>query len=85
MAGAYRLGTTSMVLATVWTTAGRVAEAQLAPLPLTVAIHDSTWRRGRAWRSAICRASLSRTRLATCSFRRIRTPQGSWVRTLISF
>jgi hypothetical protein len=41
MAGAYRLGTTSMVLATVWTMAGRVAEAQLAPLPLTVAIHDS--------------------------------------------
>jgi hypothetical protein len=41
MAGAYRLGTTSMVLATVWTMAGRVAEAQPAPLPLTVAIHDS--------------------------------------------
>ena len=41
MAGAYRFGTTSMVLATVWTMAGRVAEAQLAPLPLTVAIHDS--------------------------------------------
>ena len=29
-----------MVLATVWTMAGRVAEAQLAPLPLAVAIHD---------------------------------------------
>jgi hypothetical protein len=29
-----------MVLATVWTMAGRVAEAQLAPLPLPVAIHD---------------------------------------------
>jgi hypothetical protein len=41
MAGAYRLGTTSMILATVWTMAGRVAEAQLAPPPLTVAIHDS--------------------------------------------
>ena len=30
-----------MVLATVWTMAGRVAEAKLAPLPLAVAIHDS--------------------------------------------
>jgi hypothetical protein len=29
-----------MVLATVWTMAGRVAEAQLAPLPLPVAIYD---------------------------------------------
>jgi hypothetical protein len=29
-----------MVLATLWTTAGRLAEAQLPPLPLTVAIYD---------------------------------------------
>jgi hypothetical protein len=29
-----------MVLATAWTLAGRVAEAQVAPLPLSVAIHD---------------------------------------------
>ena len=29
-----------MVLATGWTLAGRVAEAQVAPLPLSVAIHD---------------------------------------------
>lgn len=40
MAGTWRLGTASMVLATPWTMAGRLAEAQLAPLPLTVAIHD---------------------------------------------
>ena len=41
MASAGRLGTASIVLATVWTMTGRVAEAQVAPLPLTVAIHDS--------------------------------------------
>jgi hypothetical protein len=29
-----------MVLATAWTLAGRVAEAQVAPLPLSVEIHD---------------------------------------------
>ena len=40
MAATRRLGTASMVLATAWTMAGRVAEAQVAPLPLTVAIHD---------------------------------------------
>jgi hypothetical protein len=40
MAGTWRLGTASMVLATAWTMAGRVAEAQLAPVPLTVAIHN---------------------------------------------
>jgi hypothetical protein len=40
MATTWRLGTSSMVLATAWTMAGRVAEAQVAPLPLTVAIHD---------------------------------------------
>ena len=40
MAGTWRLGTASMVLATAWTLAGRVAEAQVAPLPLSVAIHD---------------------------------------------
>ena len=40
MAGTWRLGTARMVLATVWTMAGRVAEAQVAPLPLPVAIHD---------------------------------------------
>ena len=40
MAGTWRLGTSSMVLATVWTMAGRVAEAQVAPLPLSVAIHN---------------------------------------------
>ena len=45
MAGIWRVGTASVVLATVWTMAGRVAEAQLAPLPLTVAIHDSRVRR----------------------------------------
>jgi hypothetical protein len=39
MAGTWRLGTASMVLAT-WPMAGRVAEAQLAPRPLSVAIHD---------------------------------------------
>ena len=169
MAGSWRLGTASMVLATAWTMAGRVAEAQLAPLPLNVAIYDyaalpppvverakgvatpiygrigvsvtwleesqvdaevrttpaacpdsptplihlrlfgrslqftpaclvtlalrfqvarwrqcwssasNTWRRARAWTSAICWASSWRTRLATCSSRRIRTPQGSWL------
>ena len=40
MAGTWRLGTASMVLATVWTMAGRVAEAQLAPLTLPLAVHD---------------------------------------------
>jgi hypothetical protein len=40
MEGTWRLGTGSMVLATVWTMAGRVAEAQVAPVPLSVAIHD---------------------------------------------
>ena len=40
MAGTWRLGTARMVLATAWTLAGRVAEAQVAPLPLSVAIHD---------------------------------------------
>jgi len=38
MAATWRLGTASMVLSTAM--AGRVAEAQLAPLPLSVAIHD---------------------------------------------
>jgi hypothetical protein len=41
MADTWRIGTASMVLATVLTIAGRVAEAQLAPVPLTVAIYDS--------------------------------------------
>jgi hypothetical protein len=41
MADTWRIGTASMVLATVLTMAGRVAEAQLAPLPVTVAIYDS--------------------------------------------
>jgi hypothetical protein len=41
MAVTWRRGTASMVLATVWTIAGRAAEAQLTPLPLPVAIHDS--------------------------------------------
>ena len=40
MAGTWRMGTASMVLATIWTMAGRVGEAQLAPLPLTVAVYD---------------------------------------------
>ena len=40
MAGTWRLGTASMVLATAWTLAGRAAEGQVAPLPLSVAIHD---------------------------------------------
>jgi hypothetical protein len=40
MAGTWRLGTASMVLATVWTMAGRVGEAQPAPLPLPVAVYD---------------------------------------------
>ena len=40
MAATWRLGTASMVLATAWTMAGRVAEAQWVPLPLTVAIHN---------------------------------------------
>lgn len=40
MAGTWRISTASMVLATWWTMAGRVAEAQLGPLPLTVAIYD---------------------------------------------
>ena len=40
MAGTWRLGTARMVLATAWTLAGRVVEAQVAPLPLSVAIHD---------------------------------------------
>jgi hypothetical protein len=39
MAGTWRLGTASMVLATGWTMAGRGAEAQLEPLPLPVAIY----------------------------------------------
>src|SRR4029453_5003077 len=41
MADTRRIVTASIVLATVWTMAGRVAEAQLPPLPLTVAIYDS--------------------------------------------
>ena len=41
MADTWRIGTAGIVLATVGTMAGRVAEAQLATLPLTVAIHDS--------------------------------------------
>ena len=41
MADTWRIGTVSIVLATVGTMAGRVAEAQLATLPLTVAIYDS--------------------------------------------
>jgi hypothetical protein len=40
MAGTCRIRTASMVLATLWTTAGHVAEAQLPPLPLRVAIYD---------------------------------------------
>jgi hypothetical protein len=40
MAGTGRFGTASMVLAMVWTMAGRVGEAQPAPLPLTVAVYD---------------------------------------------
>ena len=40
MAGAWRIGTASMVLATVWTMARGLVEAQLTPLPLIVAIHD---------------------------------------------
>ena len=40
MAATWRLGTASMVLATVWTMEGRVAEAQLAPLTLPLAVHD---------------------------------------------
>jgi hypothetical protein len=40
MAGTWRLGTASLALATAWTLAGRVAEAQVAPLPLSVEIHD---------------------------------------------
>ena len=41
MADTWRIGTAGIVLATVGTMAGRVAEAQLATLPLTVAIYDS--------------------------------------------
>jgi hypothetical protein len=40
MAGTWRLGTASLVLATAWTIAGRVAEAQLAPFSLAVAVYD---------------------------------------------
>ena len=40
MAGTSRVGTASMVLATIWTMGGRVGDAQLAPLPLTVAVYD---------------------------------------------
>jgi len=51
MSATRRLGTASLVLATAWTMAGRVAEAQLASLPLSVAIYDyAAWR--RQWSSA---------------------------------